>query len=130
LEGTRDFQSAQETVADSDGKFSLVVSPGSNWNPFSYIRQEQTIVIYQPGYEPTWAGWMVRNKFNSSTDLAEALKKGATIKLPKLKTKEELVRFADRGAFAFPPDVPSQHISNLIRAINVQRKNLGFRSIY
>jgi len=87
-------------------------------------------VIYQPGYEPTWAGWMVRNKFNSSTDLAEALKKGATIKLPKLKTKEELVRFADRGAFAFPPDVPSQHISNLIRAINVQRKNLGFRSIY
>ena len=89
MEGTRDFQSAQEAVADSDGKFYLPVSPGSNWNPFNYTRKEPEIVIYHPGYEPTWAGWMVRNKFSSTIDLAQALKKGATIKLPKLKTKVE-----------------------------------------
>src|SRR6266403_1901000 len=88
FEGTRDFLSAQETVADSDGKFSLTVSPGIDWNPFSYIRKEPEIVIYQPGYEPTWAGWRERNKFKRPTEFAEALKKSATIKLPKLKSKE------------------------------------------
>ena len=130
LESTRDFHSAQETATDNEGKFSLSVSPGIDWNPFTYIRKEPQIVIYQPGYEPTWAGWRVRNKYNSVTDLAEALKKGITIKLRKLETKEELIRFANRGAFALPPDVPSQQIPNLLRLINVQRKNLGFESIY
>ena len=46
LEGTRDFQSAQEAVVDTDGKFYLPVSPGSNWNPLSYIREAPTIIIY------------------------------------------------------------------------------------
>lgn len=130
FEGTRDFLSAQETVADSDGKFSLTVSPGIDWNPFSYIRKEPEIVIYQPGYEPTWAGWRDRNKFKSSTEFAEALKKDATIKLPKLKSKEQLVNFADIGVFTFPPDVRNQQVPNLIRAINAQRKSLGFKPIY
>jgi hypothetical protein len=130
LESTRDFHSAQETVTDSEGKFSLMVSPGIDWNPFTYVRKEPQLVIYQPGYEPTWAGWRVRNKFNSATDFAEALKKGMTIKLPKLKTREELTRFVDRSAFTLPPDVPSQEISNLLRVINVQRKNLGFKAIH
>jgi len=126
LEGTRDFQSAQETVADSEGKFSLVVSPGSNWNPFSYIRQEPTIVIYQPGYEPTWAGWMVRNKFNSATDLAEALKKGATIKLPKLKTKDELIKFTNLSSLTHVV-VPHESVPKLVRVVNVQNKMAGLK---
>jgi hypothetical protein len=67
LESTRDFHSAQETATDSEGKFSLSVSPGIDWNPFTYIRKEPQIVVYQPGYEPTWAGWMVRNNYNSGT---------------------------------------------------------------
>ena len=125
LEGTRDFQSAQETVADSDGKFSLLVSPGSNWNPFSYIRQEPTIVIYQPGYEPTWAGWMVRNKFNNATDLAEALKKGATIKLGKLK-KEGLIEFTNISSLTHVT-VRYEHIPRLIEAVNVQNKMVGLK---
>ncbi len=95
MEGTRDFQSAQEAVADRDGKFYLPVSPGSNWNPFSYIRKEPEIVIFQPGYEPTWAGWMLRNKFPSSLDLADALKKGVTIRLSKLRAKEEPIKFTN-----------------------------------
>ncbi len=130
LEGTRDFQSAQETVADGDGKFSLVVSPGIDWNPLTYIRKEPEIVIFQPGYEPTWAGWMRRNKFETSIEFAEVLKKGATVKLSRLKTREELVNFSDLGVFAFPPGVRIQQVPNLIRMINVQRKPLGFKPIY
>ena len=114
FEGTRDFLSAQETVADSDGKFSLTVSPGIDWNPFSYIRKEPEIVIYQPGYEPTWAGWRDRNKFKSSTEFAEALKKDATIKLPKLKSKEQLGKLRRYRRFdTFPPDVRNEQVSQI-----------------
>lgn len=129
LEGTRDFQSAQEAVTDSDGKFSLVVSPGIDWNPFTYIRKEPAIVFYHPGYEPTWAGWMVRNKFNSATDLAEALKKGATIKLAKLKTEQQIRHFSDLGTVAHTV-VPYQAIPNLVRVVNLQRKMAGIKSLY
>jgi hypothetical protein len=126
FEGTRDFLSAQETVADSDGKFSLTVSPGIDWNPFSYIRKEPEIVIYQPGYEPTWAGWRERNKFKRPTEFAEALKKSATIKLPKLKSKEELRNFTNVSSLTHIT-VPYESIPNLIRAVNVQNKMAGLQ---
>lgn len=126
FEGTRDFLSAQETVADSDGKFSLTVSPGIDWNPFSYIRKEPEIVIYQPGYEPTWAGWRDRNKFKGPTEFAEALKKGATVKLPKLKSNEELRNFTNVSSLTHIT-VPYESIPNLIRAVNVQNKMAGLQ---
>ena len=126
LEGTRDFQSAQETVADGDGKFSLVVSPGIDWNPLTYIRKEPEIVIFQPGYEPTWAGWMRRNKFETSLEFAEALKKGTTIQLRKLKTREELVKFTD-VVFLTHPTVRYENIPRLIDAVNVQNKMVGLQ---
>jgi hypothetical protein len=130
LEGTRDFQAAQEAVADSDGKFYLPVAPGSNLNPVSYTRKEPEIVIYHPGYEPTWAGWRTRNKFKTTTEFVEALKKGITIKLQKLKTKDQLAKFSDRSSFAFSPDVGVQQVPTLMQAINIQRKILGFKPIY
>ena len=58
MEGTRDFQSAQEAIADSDGKFYLPVSPGSNWNPFSYIREEpRSWFISQVTSQRGLGGW-------------------------------------------------------------------------
>jgi hypothetical protein len=126
LEGTKDFRAAQEAVADNDGKFYLSVSPGSNWNPFSYIREEPAIVIYQPGYEPTWAGWMVRNKFNTMLDLARELKKGITIKLARLKTKEELIKFTNISSLTHVT-VRYEDIPKLIQAVNVQNKMVGLK---
>jgi hypothetical protein len=126
LESTRDFHSAQETATDSEGKFSLSVSPGIDWNPFTYIRNEPQIVIYQPGYEPTWAGWRVRNKYNTVTDLAEALKKGLTIKLRKLKTKEELIKFTNISSLTHVT-VRYEKIPTLIHAVNVQNKIVGLK---
>lgn len=126
LESTRDFHSAQETVTDSQGKFSLSVSPGIDWNPFTYIRKEPQIVVYQPGYEPTWAGWRERNKYNSVTDLAEALKKGITIKLRKLETREELIKFTNISFLAHP-SVRYENIPTLIQAVNMQNKIVGLK---
>jgi hypothetical protein len=124
MEGGRDFQSAQETLADSNGKFSLIVSPGVDWNPFSYIRKDPEIVIYQPGYEPTWAGWRVRNGF-ADDKFPEALKKGATIKLPKLKTTEEQKKFAGLP-LEVSPGAPRESIPHLLRVVNIQRKMVGY----
>lgn len=131
MDGGRDFHSAQETLADSDGKFSLVVSPGIDWNPFTYIRAEPDIAIYQPGYEPTWAGWFVRNKYKTAIDLAEMLKKGATIKLRKLKTKEELGKYISPSSSGLiSVGVPIEAIPKLARAVNAQAKMAGIESYY
>ena len=43
MERTRQFQSAQETVTDAQGKFELLVSPGIDWNPLTVIIKEPTI---------------------------------------------------------------------------------------
>jgi hypothetical protein len=69
------FQNAQEAETDSRGKFSLLVSPGTDWNPFTVIIKEPTIVIYQPGYEPVYSTWLVRMGFKSHIEFAAALKK-------------------------------------------------------
>jgi len=116
-------------VTDSQGKFSLSVSPGIDWNPFTYIRKEPQIVVYQPGYEPTWAGWRERNNYNSGVELADALKKGTTIRLQPLKTEDQLRRFADLGAVAHTV-VPHHAIPILVRVVNLQRKMAGIASLY
>ena len=129
LEGTRDFLSAQEAVADSDGKFSLVASPGIDWSPFTYVEKEPKIVIYQPGYEPTWAGWLVRNKYGNGIEFAEALKNGATVKLPKLKTKDEFLKFVNPSSLTHVV-VSREAIPKLIQLVNIQRKMAGLTSFY
>jgi hypothetical protein len=128
MEGSRYFQSAQETVTDSQGKFSLIASPGIDWSPLTTVIKEPTVVIYQPEYEPVWATWMVRMGFKSSGDFAAALKKGLVIKLSKLKTKEQLRYFSDVGSVVHP-SVPNEQIPKLVEAFNIQRKNLGFKPI-
>ena len=117
------FQNVQETVTDSQGKFELLVSPGVDWNPFTVIIKEPTIVIYQPGYEPVQAMWLLRMGFRSHTEFAAALKKGFVVKLPKLKTDKELRYYSDTHVH---PNVPYDRIPRLVHVVNIQRKNLGF----
>lgn len=119
------FQDAQETVADSQGKFSLWVSPGTDWNPFTVIIKEPTIIIYQPGYEPVWVMWIARMGFNSHAEFAAALKKGAVVKLAKLKTEKEKRQFLDGGNLKLI-EIPSGAIPKLNAAINVHRQANGY----
>jgi hypothetical protein len=125
FEGSLYFQNAQETVTDSQGKFSLLVSPGTDWSPVTYIIKEPTIIIYQPGYEPVWAGWMVRMGFKSSGDFAAALKKGTVVKLSKLKTEQEKRKFLD-GSYLDLIEIPPGALPKLIAAINAHRKAMGY----
>jgi hypothetical protein len=72
---------------------------------------------------------MVRNNYNSGVELAEALKKGTTIRLQQVKTEEQLRRFADLGAVAHTV-VPHHAIPILVRVVNLQRKMAGITSLY
>ena len=126
LASPRYFQSAQETVTDSQGKFELLVSPGFDWNPFTFIIDEPTIIIYQPGYEPVHATSLLRMGFKSYTEFAAALEKGFVVKLLKLKTDKELRYYSGADVH---PDVPYEQIPKLIQIINVHRKNLGLPPI-
>jgi hypothetical protein len=47
----RRFQSAQETLTDTDGKFSLEAAPGIDWNLFTVLK-EPDVLIFKPGYGP------------------------------------------------------------------------------
>ncbi len=87
LASPRYFHSAQETVTDSEGKFELLVSPGIDWNPFTFVINEPTIIVYQPGYEPVYPEWRLRMGFKSHMEFGAALKKGFVVKLTKLKTE-------------------------------------------
>lgn len=124
MEGTRRFQSAQETLTDADGKFSLEASPGIDWNPFTHVRKEPDVVIFRPGYAPLTHGYV--RKTNAVLP-PMALRHGAVVKLPKLETREEQLKMIYDGLGV--TIVPPASIPFLTKSINVQRDMLGLKPI-
>jgi hypothetical protein len=126
LERTRTFLSAQEAITDSEGKFALLASPEIDWNPFTSVRKPPSVVIYKPEYAPLTPGSPAWKQVASFGSTAEALKTGPVIKLPKLKTKEQLMQFVDLGVVGVG-QVPYVKITQLVRQVNVQRVLVGLQ---
>lgn len=126
MDRTRPFHSAQETVTGSDGKFALLASPEIDWNPFTYVRKPPDVIIYKSEYAPLTPVSPAWKQVESVGNTAEALKTGRVIKLPKLKTKEELLRFVDLGVIGVG-QVSYDKIPNLVSAVNIQRKLVGLQ---
>jgi hypothetical protein len=55
----------------------------------------------------------------------DKLKQGAVVRLPKLKSKEQLREFSHIGAVGITHNVPRAKIEKLLRSINVQRREAG-----
>ena len=123
MERTRSFLSAQEALTDGDGKFSLLASPEIDWNPFTTVRKPPQVVIYKPGYAPLAPASPAWKQVANFGSIAEALKTGPVIKLPKLKTQEELRTFS--SFYSFAAGVPYEKSPNLVRVVNIQRKMAG-----
>src|SRR6185295_1866140 len=91
MNGSRDFHSAKEALTDAKGEFSVDGSPGVDWNPFTYVVKDPDIAIYMPGYGPYPVGHVM------DVPQQEIVKSmtgaGAVIKLPKLKTQQEMRQF-------------------------------------
>ena len=121
---------AQETVTDANGRFSMKVSSGLDWNPLSTRDDDPSIVIYQPGYEPLWAATIDRQGFKTTDMLVAALRAGLTIKLRTLEAaKLTAPRYFDEGSVLGAASVPRERIPNLMRAINAQRKMAGLQPL-
>jgi hypothetical protein len=118
------FHNARETLTDTEGQFSLDASEGINWNPFTIV-QEPRIIVFHPGYGPLSPGYP--REFKDVYGIAEALERGALIKLPKLKTQEELRKFACSSCLELAADVPPEKVQDFIRLINVHIKMAGFK---
>ena len=123
MDGPRYFHEAKETLTDANGKFSLDVSPGIDWSPFTYIESRPNIIVYKPGYRPLIDATLSAMGFRKFTDLIDALKKGAIIKLSKLKTQEEAKKYISLSSL--DADVPKEMIPNLVRLVNIQSKMAG-----
>ena len=129
MDGPEYFHDAKETLTDAEGKFRLDASPAIDWNPFTVIK-EPNVVIFQPGYEPfALVVTATRQGFHSFEEVDTAFQKGAMIKLPKLKTQEDLRKFGDASFIAIG-QVPFGKVPNLLRLFNIQRKMVGLSPYY
>lgn len=125
MDGPQYFHKAVEALTDAEGKFAVDASPGIDWNPFTYVLKEPRIVIFKPGYGPFPVGHL---STKSVKELKEAmLTEGATIALPKLKTKKELREFTSPVDMRISTLVPDERIPKLMRLINMQRRSLGLQ---
>jgi hypothetical protein len=121
MDVVRRFQSAQETLTDRNGKFSLEASPGIDWNPITYILKEPELVIFKPGYEPLRNGF-VKDSIIPNT----AFKNGTVVKLPKLQTREEQKKFVSFGSVGITA-VPPGKIPILTKLLNIHAESLGLK---
>ena len=123
----RNFQNANEAVTQTDGSFSLWTWPGISFNPLTVVMTPPATIIYKAGYAPLSVPTTYDRGYKSYEALADALKRGIVMKLPKLKTKEEALRFANPGSLSII-DVPHYSILNLMREIDMHRKKIGLGS--
>ena len=124
MANTRSFENSQETVTDYDGSFSLWIWPGISFNPFTMVLTPPHAIIYKAGYAPLSVPTTYERGYRSYKALADDLKKGIVMKLPKLRTKEDRMRFVDLGSLSII-DVPDRRILKLIREVNYHRKLTG-----
>jgi hypothetical protein len=121
---------AQETVTDVNGRFSLKVSSGLDWNPLSTRDDDPRVVVYKPGYEPLWAATTIYQGFKTIEMLVAALTTGTTIKLRTLEAaKLTAPRYFEEGSVLPGASIPRERIPNLMRAINAQRKMAGLQPL-
>jgi hypothetical protein len=109
----RRFQSAQETLTDASGRFSLEASPGIDWHPLTHVLKEPYIVIFKPGYQSPLLGPFAIT--------------GSVIRLPRLETEEEHWESRYISGLA---GIPRHRIPILTWLMNLQRESLGLRPIW
>lgn len=126
MDGPEYCHSAKEALTDAKGEFSVDGSPGIDWNPFTYIVKNPSVVIYMAGYGPFPVGHV---KETPQDEMQKAMMgAGVVIKLPKLKSQQEMRRYTGPGDLQILSDTPNEEMPNLVRLINIQRKLAGLVS--
>ena len=121
MDGPQYFHKGTEVMTDAAGRFSIDASPGTDWNPFTFLVKDPWIVIFKPGYGPLTPAYP-----RGLEHMFEELRKGVTVRLPKLRTREELMKFANLTSVGITSNTPNKQIPNLIKLLNDQRRSLSF----
>jgi hypothetical protein len=110
------FYDAREAVTGSDGRFEI---PRRKPPFFTFRILEPAFKIFAPGYAEH--RWVV------TPPTGQALVDPTVIEMRPLKTREERL---ERLSFASQPSIPLEKRCLYTRALNQERKNLGFTSLY
>lgn len=127
MDGPQYFHNGREVLTDAEGKFSVDASPGIDWNPLTYILKDPSIAIFKPGYGPFPTGHVKETSIEKTKKAL--LEMGAVVKLPKLRTKEEMRKFTDAGDMWISTIVSYDRIPILTKLINIQRQSLGLQPV-
>ncbi len=131
--GNSYFFNAIETLTDQEGKFYVKIFKAFNTIPLISSIRGPYFLVFKPEYTPfghSPAGYEYFRKYFPNSPLKvdlntlqELFKKGITIELFKLKTKEERLE-SETGIFPLG-GIPYNKLPKLMNLINLDRKNLG-----
>jgi hypothetical protein len=128
-----EFYDAEEVITGQDGRF--VIQARSTWtlNPFRTIKGPE-FVIFKPGYgrwrflgSEKWPSDVVDRKEQVKRAWEQFQSEGVVIELPRLKTREERLKFYSAVTWSL---VPEEQTKRLREALDDERVYLGLGRIY
>jgi hypothetical protein len=127
MEGVDDFHQARETLTDAEGRFTIDAKP--RWTVRS-VRQPK-IIIFKPGYGryPDMYYSKLSGLDNSTfTATQETLyaRRAVTIDLPRLRTREEMLKFASPELHS---RVEFEDVPGFLRLMNEYRHGLALEPL-
>lgn len=128
------FFDAVESVTDREGRFFIKEFKAINILPVLRWLDGPWFTIFKPGYTPFGDSYDYFHKYFPNSPLkvdlitlAELFKKGVTIELLRLKTREErLMSLSEARPLG---GVPDNKMPTLMNLINLERKKLGLDAI-
>jgi len=123
MEGVDDFHQARETLTDAEGRFAIDARP--RWTVRSVRRPN--IIVFKPGYGRYADMYGKLNGLGIDPLIAtqETLyaRRPVTIDLPRLRTREEMLKFVDPDLH---PNIEFEDVPIFMRLLNEYRHGLGF----
>lgn len=128
------FFDAAESITDREGRFIIKEFKAFNILPVLRWLDGPRLTIFKPGYTPFGDSYDYFHKYfpNSplkvdKNTLSELFKKGVTVELLRLKTREErLIALSEARSLG---GVPDDKMPTLMNLINFERKTLGLDPI-
>lgn len=126
MDQTRSYHDSEETITDAEGRFTI--SSRRYWSSFVFAERPDIFV-----FKGEYGQWQIRDygkyaadRYNDLSQMersaARSTGAGAVLELPRLKTREQRLRFLDLMPLA---RVPYDRIPKLLASYNAELRALG-----
>lgn len=120
--GTSKFEDAVEVLTDTKGEFVIPANRIGTLRPLSWWDEHPPVIIFKPGYGAFPGHLGTEPRFGLGGSMPE--NQHVTIRLPKLKTKEERKR--NLRNISFTADIPYEKWRHLFEYRNSENIHVGF----